>query len=436
MSAVPVRRRAFLVWGCAVAVYLLAVFNRSSLGVAGLIAAHRFGISAGQLSTFTVLQLLVYAVMQVPVGVLIDRYGPQALIVTGSLTMAGAQLAFGYVGGYPGALIARGFVGVGDAMIFISVLRLVYSWFPARINPVLVAWTALLGQLGALVAAYPLSAALGRYGWTPCFMFAGVTGIGLAVVAVLVVRDVPPDGSPITARRHLRDIGRDLRTTWRDPGTKLGLWSHFTTQFASNTMALLWGYPFFVHAEHRSGAAAAGLLSLLVVVQMIGGPAIGSHIGRHPWRRSTIVLGIVAAIVAMWTIVLLWPGPAPLVVLVLLVVATGLGGPGSMIGFDVARTFTPSSRLGSASGIVNIGGFTASLVVVLCVGLVLDAVTPGSTADYTAGAYRLAMCVQYPLWILGGIQVWRYRYHARRHLRATQPDVYHAMRPAGDDPLR
>ena len=130
---------------------------------------------------------------------------------------------------------------------------------------------------------------------------------------------------------------------------------------------------------------------------------------------------------ACLSVVLLLPGDAPLWLLALLVVTTGLGGPGSMIGFDLARTFAPAARLGSASGIVNVGGFMASLLTVLGIGLVLDAVTPGASTDYSAGAYRLAMCVQYVGWLVGGVQVWRFRSRARAHLADTQPQMFRDM---------
>ena len=117
-----------------------------------------------------------------------------------------------------------------------------------------------------------------------------------------------------------------------------------------------------------------------------------------------------------------------------MVVATGLGGPGSMVGFDVARTFTPAARLGSATGIVNVGGFFASLVVVLAVGIILDLATPGGGTDYSAEAYKLAMSVQYVGWVLGGVQIIRYRRRARAHLEVTQPGTFEQMtgRPPRD----
>jgi MFS family permease len=341
--------------------------------------------------------------------------------------MTAAQLGFAFTGTYGGALVARVFVGMGDAMVFISVLRLIASWFPPVRSPLVTAFTAMLGQCGALVAAIPLSRALSTYGWTPTFVASASVGVVLGLLTVLLVRDVPPGAPPARSVKDVRTVGRDLRLAWRDPGTRLGLWSHFTTQFAANVMGLLWGFPFFVHAQHRSETEAGALLTLLVVVFIVGGPLIGGYIGRHPWQRSTVVLGIVAAMATTWTVTLLWSGDAPTWLLCVLVVTTGLGGPGSMIAFDLARTFAPASRLGQASGIVNVGGFTASLLAVLGIGLVLDAVTPGASTDYSASAYKWAMCVQYVGWVVGGFLVWRYRYRARAHLADTQPETFRSM---------
>ena len=119
------RRRAWVIWAVALSVYLLAVFHRSSLGVAGLLAAERFDIDATQLAFFTVLQLVVYAGMQIPVGVLLDRFGSRALLLSGLALMTAGQLAFAFVGSFPAAVLARGVLGAGDAMVFVSVIRLV-----------------------------------------------------------------------------------------------------------------------------------------------------------------------------------------------------------------------------------------------------------------------------------------------------------------------
>src|SRR5205085_7921384 len=119
------RRRAWLIWLAALSVYVLAIFNRSSLGVAGLLATQRFGISATQLSFFTVLQLVVYAGLQVPIGVLLDRYGSRILLLGGLVLMTIGQLGFAFATSFPLAVLFRVLLGAGDAAMFVSVIRLV-----------------------------------------------------------------------------------------------------------------------------------------------------------------------------------------------------------------------------------------------------------------------------------------------------------------------
>ena len=403
----------WVVWVVGLLVYVLAVFHRSSLGVAGLVAAERFDISATQLATFTMLQLLVYAAMQIPVGLLVDRFGPRSVLLVGLVLMTLAQGSFAFADSYATALVARAFVGIGDAMTFICVLRLVNSWFPLRRIPFVTQITGTLGQLGAVAAAVPMTWALGHLGWTHAYLLAASVGVVLGLVGLVVLRDTP-------ATRHLRgpslslaQVRTSLAASWSHPGTRLGFWMHFSTQFSATTLTLLWGYPFFVRGEGRSAQTAGLLLTVIVIATMIAGPVLGWLVGAHPWHRSTTVLTIVSAIVAVWTVVLLWPGNAPLGLLVLLAAVVGVGGPASMIGFDVGRTSNPAERLASASGIINQGGFIASLVLVVSIGVLLDWRTPGASTSYSPGAFRWAMSAQYVLWALGLTQVWRYRRRAR-----------------------
>ncbi|MGO4342007.1 MFS transporter [Pedococcus sp. 2YAF34] len=420
-------RRAWVVYGASVAIYVLAVFHRSSLGVAGLIAADRFHIAATQLSVFTMVQLLVYAAMQIPVGALLDRFGSKRLLLAGVTFLTVAQLGFAFATSFPAGIVARVFVGIGDSMIFIPLLRIVALWFPPLRIPMVTQLTGLLGQVGALVAATPLVHALHQWGWTPTYATAGLTGVVLGLLVLVVVRDSPyPDHE--LDQIKVRALARTVRAAWRTPGTRLGLWSHFSAQFGATVFALLWGYPFLVAGQGLSPETAGTLLMLMTVTTVVTSPLIGGFVTRYPFSRSTLILGIVAAIMTVWAVVLLWPGRAPLPLLVLLVVVTAVGGPGSMVGFDLARTFNPPTRLGSATGIVNVGGFLASLSTVTLIGVILDRVAPGGPSTYDVDTFRLAMSVQYLVWGLGVVQILRYRRRARRELAATDPDAYAALR--------
>lgn len=143
-------------------------------------------------------------------------------------------------------------------------------------------------------------------------------------------------------------------------------------------------------------------------------------------RRSWLVLAIMISNATMWAIVLALPGPAPLWLLVLLVVVISVGGPGSVIGFDLARTFNPSANLGTAQGMVNIGGFLASLLVIAAIGWILDAM-----GGYTFDGFRVALLAQFPVWIVAIIGVLSTRRKTRRVL-AAEGIHPHTMREVRD----
>lgn len=420
--------RAWAVWGAAVAIYILSVFHRTSLGVAGIIAADRFHISSAQLATFAMVQLAVYAAMQIPVGALLDRFGSKVLLIAGVTTMTLAQLGFAFIDSYAAGIVARIFVGIGDAMVFVSVLRLVALWFPPARTPMITQLTGFLGQIGALMAAGPLAAALHSFGWTPSFLAASAVGVLLGIVLVVVVRDSPYDERERTEVK-MRAVGRAVRLAWREPGTRLGLWCHFTSQFSSTVFTIMWGFPFLTAGQGLSTGQASNLLSVMVATFVVASPVCGVFVTRYPYSRSTLVLAVVAAIVGVWTAVLLWPGPAPMWLLLVLVTVMAVGGPGSMVGFDLARTFNPPTRIGSATGIVNVGGFVASLGAVVLIGVVLDHLSPGGPATYSNHSFRWAMSVQYLVWALGTVMIIRYRIRTRRWLHADESGDWDHLKP-------
>jgi MFS family permease len=306
-------------------------------------------------------------------------------------------------------------VGAGDALTFISVLSVVTSWFPARRVPMMTQLTGLIGQLGQVLSAVPLAAVLHGPGWKPAFVSAAALGVAVGLAALAVVRDRPPGAPAPPPAPAPREVLHGLVCSWREPGTRLGFWTHMGTQFSGQVFALMWGVPYLVAGQGFSTGAASAMLTLLVVAGIVAGPIFGEFTARHPFRRSWLVLAVIVATVAVWTAVLAVPPPAPPWLLGVLVVVLALGGPTSMIGFDYARTFNPGHRQGAAVGIINMAGFSATLTVSLAVGVVLGLAGPGG---YTPEAFRVAWTVQYAVWVLafGGVLVARRR--ARRKMEA------------------
>ena len=408
-------RRSWVIFGIGVFAYLIAVMQRTSVGVAGVAAADRFHVSAAVLSSLAVVQLIVYAAMQIPVGVLIDRVGSRTLMLAGTVLMVIGQVTVAFAPTIAVAILGRVLVGAGDATVFTSLMRLINSWFRGRLVPQLSQWIGNIGQLGQVLSAIPFALLLHQAGWTTAFLSAASLSV-VAVIGILVAISDRPVGStegprPATWSESLRQ----LRISLARPGTQLGFWSHFVTQSSGTVFSLMWGLPFMVFALGLPPAEASGLLIVSVVAGLIAGPILGLLTARFPLRRSNLVLAIVAMMGAVWALLLLWPGVPPTWLLVLVLVAIGIGGPGSLIGFDFARTSNPLHSLGSANGIVNVGGFLASFVMMFLIGLALDA---QNTAHTTAGLYALdsfrwAFAIQY---VIIGIGV-AFLVHARRRTR-------------------
>jgi sugar phosphate permease len=389
----PGGRRALAAWGTGVSVYFVAVIFRTSLGVAGLDAADRFHVNASALSTFSILQLLVYAGMQIPVGLLVDRLGTKKVLALGAVLFTAGQLGFAF-----------------SPLTFISVLRLGGRWVPARRGPLVAQFAGLVGMAGNLVSTLVLARLLHGIGWTAAFAGSAVAGAVVFVLVLLFLKDHPeghePEPLPHQGAAYVR---RQIAASWREPGTRLGMWVHFTTQFPAMVFLLLWGLPFLVEAQGLSRAVAGELLTLVVLSNMGVGMIYGQIVARHHGARLPIALGTVGTTAALWAATLAYPGPhAPMWLLIVLCTVLGACGPASMIGFDFARPANPPERQGTASGITNMGGFVASMTTLFAVGVLLDA---------TGDDYGIAFSAVFVLQALGVSQILRLRGRAARRER-------------------
>ena len=376
-------------------------------------------------------QLVVYAALQIPTGVLLDRVGPKVLIGAGAVLMFAGQIALALAPSIGVAVLGRILVGAGDALTFISVIRLLALWFRGRILPQVSQWTGNIGQLGQVVSAIPLSLVLHRYGWTPAFLSAAALSLVAAVLVVLLLSNghptTRPGDTPSTDRlTNWPTALRQLRESLARPGTQLGFWSHFVTQSSGTVFSLLWGFPLLTAGLGYSAGTASALLALIVLAGVVSGPILGILTARFPMRRSNLVIGIVAMIGVTWTAVLIWPDRPPFWLVATLVVVLGIGGPGSLIGFDFARTFNPMRSLGSATGVVNVGGFLASFVMMYLIGLVLDfentvRVAGGAASDvYSWDSFRVALLTQYLVIGTGVLFLMRARTRTRRRLHSDE----------------
>lgn len=411
-----VRRSGTIVWLTGCGVYFLAVLHRSSLGVAGPEAIDRLHINAAQLGSFLMLQLGLYAAMQVPAGLLIDRFGPRRVLLGATLVMGAAQLLFAIATSYALALVARALLGIGDAAVYISVLRLAAAWFPRRRYAVLTMLAGLFGMAGNLAATLPLTLALSRFGWVHTFAVTALVSLAYALLLLRPAVAAPfreqtlhprpsPARPPATAdddaagpapsSSRMRAAALDVIATWRGGadgnGTQLGFWTHQATMAGGLVFSMVWGYPYLTEGLGYEAADAAAELMIFVIATVGFSFLIPPYAGRRPGARMPLAIGVSFALLVAWAVLLAWPGGVPprgVVTGALVVIAAG--GPTSQIGFHLARDYTPQRMLGTATGLANMGGFLGAMIGAIAVGVVLDAVSGGAAPTLTDYRWALA----------------------------------------------
>lgn len=397
-------------------VYVLAVAARTSLGVSGVEAMSRFGIDATGLALFSALQIGVYGASQIPVGVALDRFGPRRLLAIGAVMVALAQTAMAFAPGLRWAMAARVLLGVGDATAFVSVIRLVNAWFPPGSVPLFSQLTSILGMLGQIISSWPFLGLLHAAGWEPAFLSMSGAGLAVALLALAAVVDSP--GARPRGRRSAGEAG-SFAEVLVSPWTWLGFFSHLSGGVPAMTFALLWGVPFMTLGLGASAGAAANVLVVYTAVNMLLGPLVGRLTGLRPRVRIPFVLVCLLLAAGTWTWILLQRDPAPLGAMLVLAVVLSGSNVASTVAFDFVRQGTPAPRLGTATAAANTGGFSGALLAVGGIGIALDALSGGGAYDW--GAFRLAMRLQLPILLLGGIGVVASALAARRTPQWARP---------------
>lgn len=381
--------------------YLVAVINRSSLGVAALAATERFDVAATMLSTLAVSQLAVYAAMQIPVGILLDRFGAKRLLVFGACSMAVGQLLVAFIPVFGFAVAGRMLVGLGDAFVFISMIRLVHGWFDGAKATRIQQLLTNVGQVGQAISALPFALVLHLNGWTVAFASLAFITVALVFVLLTVVQEDRNPSDGIIRAESLKTSFRQLASNLAKPGVRASFWIHFTLQSAPSVFLLLWGYPFLVSAENFSPSAASLALSTFAVTGLFSGPAIGWVCGRYPSVRIFMVIGTAFSIGGSWILVLLQPDSAPTWMILLLIFVLGVSGPMSMVAFDFVRSHVDKSQLGAVNGFVNVGGFVATFSMMFIAGVILDQVAIANSSGasvisrFTLEGFRWAMSVEF-----------------------------------------
>ncbi|GLU47302.1 MFS transporter [Nocardiopsis ansamitocini] len=400
----PGGARAWLVWGVAAAAYFLAMFHRNGMSAAALQAQERFDVGPALLSVLPMVQLIVYVALQVPAGVLADRLGPRRSLLIGLGVMACGVLLFAVAPSIVPAVAGRVLIGVGDALVFLNVIRLGALWFPRRQYAVISALTGLTGSLGQMVSVAPLSALLRGFGWETTFLGAGAVSVAVGFLVLLVVRDGPVGAA--AARLHPISLWASIKEALSARGPRVGMAVHAVLMVPFCVLGILWGYPFLEQGYGLTAGRSGMLLTGVALPPMILVPFLARLTGTHPNLRKPMGLTLAWSITLAWFLVAAWPGGLPPIQVAGATIALSAVGAvlAPAIAFDYARDGLPASRTGAASGLVNMSGFTSVVGGIVSAGVLLDIYGPDAFQIAFAPMASLCLLASSVLTVL----LWRY----------------------------
>jgi predicted MFS family arabinose efflux permease len=295
--------------------FFLSFLFRNANAVIANELARQFGVSSGSLGFLTSTYFLAFAAMQVPVGVLLDRYGPRR-VVAGLLCMAalGAVL-FAAAAGLGGLTLGRALIGVGVSACLMGAMKGFAIWFPLERLATLNGWVIAFGGLGALVATAPIEMLSTAFGWRMTFV--GLAALSLAVAAWIfaVVPEKPLPGAREGWGEQIRRVGEIVATPvfWR-----LGL-PMVAAQGIYQALFGLWIVPWLMDAEGLSRGAAAQWLFWMAFCYMVASPVFGAGAdalaARGVLRLTVLKLGSLVTLLSFVALGFLGAGRFPLLLL-------------------------------------------------------------------------------------------------------------------------
>ena len=394
----PTKRR-WLAWGALALVFLLVNIHRLSTAVLSEQLTADFGIAAAQLGTVHAAFFVVYAFIQIPTGVLADRYGPRYVGSVGAFVLSLGAIAFTASNGYVSAMLSRAVIGLGSGVIFVSILRFCASWYRVNEFATMTGLTSGVAGVGAILATTPLAFAVGWFGWRGTVLGLAAMGFVSGVAVFALARQSPaaagldpienvPEQSSVTLSR----TGGYIRRLFADLDQWLLSVTFFCGMGTVLTVIGLWGVPYLVSVYGLDVTTASYFTLLGSVGILVGGPGVGWISDRIGRRLVPMIVGFGAFFLALAVIPVFGSPPLFIVAVVYFVVGGCIGV--AVLALAVIKERYPAEASGVATGMVNGAGFFGATVLPTLMGLAVDQYRTGDvvagTVTYTEFGYRVA----------------------------------------------
>jgi MFS family permease len=389
-GAHPPARLAWGIWALGASLYLAGFFQRVAPAVMTQELMAEFSLAAAGLGNLSAFYLYGYVAMQIPTGLMVDRYGARRVLTAGAALAALGGLMFALAPNLYVAYLGRLLIGGSVGVAWVGTLKLAAHWLPAQRFALASGLALAAGMSGAVSAGVPLAVAVAQAGWRPVMLVVALGTVVICGAIWLVVRDDPTERgylgyTPAQAGGVARSsVWQGLAEVLRYRNTWLIFFAPQGISGATIAFGGLWGVPYLVSVYGFTQARAAFYCSALMLAWALGGPLFGAFSDRLRERKPLYVIGSVSALVLWSVIVLALPTPN---VLLALLVAAGFTSGCMVVGFAYAKESVPARLAGTATGVANMGSMTGAMLLQPLIGVLLDAGWLGDTNYLNARTY-------------------------------------------------
>jgi MFS family permease len=331
---------------------------------------------------------LKYTTMQIPVGMIYDRFNPGRILFAAFAVCALATIVFGLSNYYPLSIAMRVLIGVGASFGYIGTLIIGASWFPPRYFATYGGFAQVIGVFGAMIGQGPLAALTHSIGWRGTTIAAGFFGLFLALMVLLVVK-TGPHRTPIAERKKKASLSAVLKL----PQNWFAALYGFSTWAPITIFAALWGVPFMHKTYNIHLITAASFLILIWIGVAVGGPILGWLSLRVNGRKIPMALASSCGVVS--SILLIYFNNHFGMVTFIILFLYGFAGSALVLAFATINEINEKQNLGTAAGFTNMAVVTGGLILVPLCGYIIQKLWDGTylngSPDYTLHEYRIAL---------------------------------------------
>ncbi len=358
----------------------------------------KFHINAATVGFISAFYFYLYAVMQVPVGVMMDRFGARSLLTIGAISCGLGAILFGVATSTLMLSLGRALQGIGSAFAFLGMVYICSHWFHSSKLAFLVGLGNSIGMLGAAAGEGPLSSFNQLFGWRTTINTFGIMGILLGLFILFIVRN-EPEGveKKLRKKQKLKDlhIGDHLKTVFKNPHSWIISFICFSIYATTTAFAGLWGVPFLEKAYGVSNTVASYALSTFFLGWIVGGPIIGLISDKIKNRKIVFIFsGLINA--GLISSVIYYQLPSIYLVYVILFFV-GFFSSSQNLTYCVAIEINPVECKGTAIATTNFINFAFGSLIQPLVGFLLSLHWKGALSNgiavYSTHNYRFALMV-------------------------------------------